>query len=259
MLKRRIRTSVAGAVLLTLSACSIMNGGESSGDSGSSGEGFTDITNQVGSWDMCKVLSPDSIYEQTNASGYVSGPSHVGLGSASNSEAISCSAMLESPLTDEDRNVTYDVLLSVFPGNSIEHVDDMWEIRQGGFREETVDNNSQGLTAENLVIDKDIEGAWDQGHVYALFGTEGETAGDPGSMIINVRTENYMVELYMHLPDDPAKMQAARYGLSPEEIDSRTSLTFDRVEFVNWVADEHIHEMFEAVTSALEDDSEVQR
>ena len=135
----------------------------------------------------------------------------------------------------------------------------MWEIRQGGFFRDTVENNSRGLTVDDLVIDKDIEGAWDRGHAYAIFGTEGEAAGQPGSMIVNVRTENYMVELYMHLPDDPAKTQAVRYELSPEEVDSRTSLTFDRVEFANWVVDEHIHEMFEAVTDALEDDSAVRR
>jgi hypothetical protein len=262
MLKRKIRmstASAAGAVLLALSACSVLSGGGNSGDGDSSADGFTDITDQVGSWDMCKVLSPESVYEQTNASGYVFDPSHIGLGSASNAEAISCSAMLESPLSDKDRTVSYDVLLSVFPGNSTEHVDDMWEIRQGGFLEETVENNSRGLSSEDLLIDKDIEGPWVQGHAYALFGTEGETAGQPGSMIVNVRTDNYMVEFYMHLPDDPAKTQAVRYGLTPEEIDTKTSLTFDRIEFANWVVDEHINEMFEAVVSALENDSEVQR
>ena len=256
MSNRGIRRSIAGAagvVLLALSACAAMGGSK-----GADG-GFADITNQVGAWDMCKVLSIDSVYERTNAVGYISDPAHIGLGSASNSEAISCSAMLESPLTDEDRNVSYDALLSVFPGKSTEHVDDMWEIRQGGFFRDTVENNSRGLTVDDLVIDKDIEGAWDRGHAYAIFGTEGEAAGQPGSMIVNVRTENYMVELYMHLPDDPAKTQAARYELSPEEVDSRTSLTFDRVEFANWVVDEHIHEMFEAVTDALEDDSAVRR
>ena len=262
MLKQGLRLLTAAAAsvaLVALSSCSVMGGGGSSGNSGSSGGGYTDITNQIASWDMCKVLSIDSVYEHTNAVGYISEPAHIGLGSASNAEAISCSAMLESPLTDEDRNVRYDVLLSVFPGKSTAHVDDMWEIRQGGFFRDAVQENTKGMTEDDLVIDKDIEGPWSQGHAYAFFGTEGETAGGSGSMIINVRTENYMVELYMHLPDDPAKTQAARYELSPEEVDSRTSLTFDRVEFANWAVDEHIHEMFEAVTNALEDDSGVQR
>ncbi len=262
MLQQRFQAiiaALAGGTMVMLSACTTADSGESTHGDTSSNSGFTDITDQVGSWDMCKVLSPEPVYEQTNASGYVSEPSHIGLGSASNAEAISCSAMLESPLSDEDRNVSYDVLLSVFPGNSTEHVDDMWELRQGGFFEETVAHNSQGLTADDLVIDKDLEGPWGQGHAYALFGTEGATAGSAGAMIVNVRTDNYMVELYMHLPDDPAKSQAARYELSPEEIDSKTSLTFDRVEFANWVADEHITEMFNAVTAALENDSEVQR
>jgi hypothetical protein len=256
MLKQGFRAAaaaLAGGTMVVLSACTAAEGGAPS-DSG-----FTDITDQVGSWDMCKVLSPEAIYEHTNAVGYISEPAHIGLGSASNAEAISCSAMLESPLSDEDRTVSYDVLLSVFPGKTTEHVDEMWEIRQGGFVEETVENNSQGLTADDLVIDKDIEGLWDQGHAYALFGTEDEVAGEPGSMIINVRADNYMVEFYMHLPDDPAKTQAVRYGLSPEEIESRTSLTFDRVEFANWVVEEHIAAMFDAVAAALEDDSAVQR
>src|SRR5699024_1588526 len=118
--------------------------------------------------------------------GYISDPAHIGLGSASNSEAISCSAMLESPLSDQDRNVSYDALLSVFPGKSTEHVDDMWEIRQGGFFRDAVQGNPYDMTESDLVIDKDLEGPWDQGHAYVIFGTEGAVAGQPGSMIVNV-------------------------------------------------------------------------
>src|SRR5690625_2469836 len=159
---RLLTTAAASVMLVVLSSCSVMGGGGGSGNGDSSDGGFTNITNQIATWDMCKVLSIDSVYEHTNAVGYISDPAHIGLGSASNSEAISCSAMLESPLSDQDRNVSYDALLSVFPGKSTEHVDDMWEIRQGGFFRDAVQGNPYDMTESDLVIDKDLEGPWDQ-------------------------------------------------------------------------------------------------
>lgn len=253
--------SALGALSLLLSGCSMLGNGNAS-----NGNGFDNVTNQVGAWDMCKVLPPDPVFDKASGAQYIDGftPHHVGLRSAMNAEAISCSFAFESPLIDDDDYADVDVLLSVFPGVSTEHVDDMWTLRQDGWYDESVNDERRehhpgDLVAEDLVIDKDLDGDWDHGHAYALIGTEGEASGQGGAVLINVRTENYMVELYVLVPHDPAKSQAARYGLDQEEIDSRTSLTFDRVEFVNWLADEHIYDMFAAVTGALADDSQVQR
>lgn len=247
-------TSTTAVALVLLSGCSMLNG-DASGDSNSSSSeaGFTNITNEIVSWDMCEVLPIDPILEQSNADGYGDGfePHHVGLGSAMNSEAISCAGDIEVVDTN---GYTYllSVILSVFPGKSTEHVDDMWELRQDGFYGDAVEQNSRGMGPEQLLIDKDLEGDWSQGHAYAILGTEGEFSGAAGSMIVDVRTENYIVEVWLTVPVDQDKAQAARYELGQEEIDASTSLEFDRVEFVNWVADEHIHTMFDAVSSSLE-------
>jgi hypothetical protein len=251
MLQQRLQAltaALAGGTMVVLSACTAAEGGAPS-DSG-----FTDITDQVGSWDMCKVLSPEPIFEQVSGSGYVDGmePRHIGLGSARNAEAISCAAAIESPTVDGADTVDVDVTLSVFPGVSTEHVDDMWELRQGGWYEENVEGGALGLSEQDLVIDRDLQGDWDRGHAYAMFGTTGATSGDGGQLLVNVRTENHMLEVHVFLPTDIEKSVTASYGLSQEEIDAKTSLTFDRVEFADWVVDEHIHAMFEAVSEALE-------
>jgi len=245
---------IASAALAMVSGCSAMGGGETSDGDKSSNSGFADITDQVGSWDMCEVLSPEPIFEKVSGSGYVGGlePRHIGLGSARNAEAISCAATIESPTVDGEDAVDVDVTLSVFPGVSTEHVDDMWELRQGGWYEENVEGGALNLPVEDLVIDKDLQGDWDLGHAYAMFGAVGETSGDAGQMLVDVRTENYIVEIHMFLPADIEKSVTASYGLSQEEIDAKTSLMFDRVELANWVADEYIYTMFDAVNSALD-------
>lgn len=236
----------AAALLVTLSGCSMLSGGDDD-----AGGGFTDITNEIAQWDMCEVLPIEPIKEQVKAETYINEPHHVGLGSSMNAEAISCAGDIEVQ-NREDSSVLMNVTLSVFPGNSAEHVDDMWELRQGGFYEDVVETNSYDLTAEDLFIDTDIEGAWDSGHAYVIMGTEGDNSGETGQLIVDVRTGNYIVEVWLDLPNDPEKSAAASYGLSQEEIDSKTSLAFDREAFAAWVVDEHITTMFDAVTSKLD-------
>ncbi|MEU6857976.1 hypothetical protein AB0B28_03740 [Glycomyces sp. NPDC046736] len=238
-------TALTGLALLAVTGCSALTGGDDTSE-----DGFNDITSEVAGWDMCEVLPIEPIKDQVKSDAYVHEPSHVGLGSAMNSEAISCSGVVQITHNDGSTD-SIEVLLSVFPGNSAEHVDDMWELRQGGFYEDVVETNSYGLTSADLYLDKDIEGEWGQGHAYAIFGDQGELAGTTGQLIVDVRTENYLVEVNLDLPTDPDKTFAARHGLDQAEIDSRTSLLFDRAAFADWVADEHIHTMFEAVTSKL--------
>lgn len=255
MFKQRMKVfsaGLAGTALVLLSGCSALTGG---GDSDSGGEtsedGFVDVTDQVASWDMCEVLPIDPIRDQVASTTYAEGPNHVGLGSAINAEAVSCRAEIEVVDTDGTA-ILMQVHLGVFPGLSTEHMNDMWEMRQTGFYADAVEANADGLTADDLLIDKDLEGDWDQAHAYAILGTSGERSGEAGSMIVDARTSNYIVEAYLTIPTDAEKTAAARYGLSQEEIDARTALAFDRAELVNWVADEYIHTMFEAVSTQLE-------
>ncbi|MEU5155338.1 hypothetical protein [Glycomyces sp. NPDC021274] len=255
MFKQRMKVfsaGLAGTALVLLSGCSALTGGGDSDNGGETSEsGFTDVTNQVASWDMCEVLPIDPIRDKVAATAYAEGPNHVGMGSAIDTEAVSCRAEIEVP--DTDGTIHWmSVTLAVFPGLSTEHVDDMWGLRQDGWYRDNVETNARDLTAEDLLIDKDLEGDWDQAHAYAVMGTQGERSGEAGSMIVDARTSNYIVEVYLTIPTDAEQTAAARYGLSQEEIDARTALAFDRTELVNWVADEYIYTMFEAVSSQLE-------
>lgn len=255
MFKQRMKVFSAGLVgtaLVLLSGCSALTGDDSGDNGGDTSEGgFTDVTDQVASWDMCEVLSMDPIRDKAAATTYAEGPNHVGLGSAIDSESVSCRAEIEIPDTDGTTH-WMTVTLGVFPGNSTEHVDDMWGIRQDGWYRDNVESNAEDLTVDDLLIDKDLEGAWDQAHAYAILGTTGENSGTAGSMIVDARTSNYIVEAYLTIPTDAEKTAAARYGLGQEEIDARTALAFDRTELVNWIADEYINTMFESVSSQLE-------
>ncbi|MDA1363035.1 hypothetical protein O1R50_25705 [Glycomyces luteolus] len=254
MFKQRMKVfsaGLAGTALVLLSGCSALTGDDSGNGSDTSEDGFTDVTSQVASWDMCEVLSPDPIRDKAAATTYAEGPNHVDMGSAIDAESVSCRAEIEVVDTD-GTSIWMQVHLGVFPGNSTEHVDDMWAMRQEGWYRDNVETNVRDLTAEDLLIDADLEGEWDQAHAYAILGTEGERSGEAGSMIVDARTSNYIVEAYLTIPTDAEKTAAARYGLSQEEIDARTALAFDRSELVNWVADEYIYTMFEAVSSQLE-------
>ncbi|MFG3342545.1 hypothetical protein [Glycomyces sp. NPDC048151] len=255
MFKQRMKVfsaGLAGTALVLLSGCSALTGGGDSDNGGDSSEGgFTDVTEQVSSWDMCEVLPLDPIRDKAAATTYAEGPNHVPMGTAFNAEAVGCRGEIEIPDTDGTTH-WMQVHLSVFPGNSAEHVDDMWSMRQDGWYRDNVETNVEDLTADDLVVDKDLDGAWDQAHAYAILGTVGERSGAAGSMIVDARTENYIVEAYLTIPTDAEKTAAARYGLSQEEIDARTALAFDRTELVNWVADEYITTMFEAVSSQIE-------
>jgi hypothetical protein len=255
MLKQRMKVLsavLAGTALVLLSGCSALTGGGDSDNGGNSSEGgFTDVTDQVSSWDMCEVLPLDPIRDKAAATTYAEGPNHVGMGSAYNAEAVGCRGEIEVP--DTEGNTDWmQVHLSVFPGNSTEHVDDMWSMRQDGWYRDNVESNAEDLTAEDLLIDKDLEGSWDQAHAYAILGTQGENTGIAGSMIVDARTENYIVEAYLTIPMDLGQTVAASYGLSQEEVDARTSLSFNRAELANWIADEYINTMFDAVSSQLE-------
>jgi len=254
MFKQRVKVfsaGLAGTALVLLSGCSALTGGDSDNGGNSSEGGFTDVTDQVSSWDMCEVLPLDPIRDKAAATTYAEGPNHVGMGTAFNAEAVGCRGEIEVPDTDGETH-WLQVHLSVFPGNSTKHVDDMWSMRQDGWYRDNVETNARDLTVDDLLIDKDLEGEWDQAHAYAILGTEGEHSGEAGSMIVDARTSNYIVEAYLTIPTDAEKTAAARYGLSQEEIDARTALAFDRTELVNWVADEYITTMFESVSSQLE-------
>lgn len=243
---KNVAISVCSVSALALVA-SCASEGASSGDE-SGGSDFEQVKESLTSWDdLCEVLDPDDVTGQMGIAGYeYDNPTHVDLGGALNADAISCTAEYSIEQDGPDRVSYGEVLLSVFPADSSEHLDEMYEMRLSGWADSNIDSEADS----EILLDDELEGPWNEAQVRAV----GQSDSDSASLISSMKADTHLVEVFLVVPPDIGVNLAQSYDLSDEEINERRHFDFDFEELATWVADDYTEKAFDSVSASLQDE-----
>lgn len=242
MRSRLFSVGLAG-LLLAAAACS--SGSGDSGDDSSDVE-QNDVDSETSimrGWsDVCEVFDPDAVSEQLHIADYDEPPVHLGANEGNFPGALKCNFSFnfpEYPDTEDAGDLNGHVYMALVPHNTAEEA-------ASGYQT-SYDSAADFLheqSEDEQVVEREIDGDWDSGAIFANVGTETLTT----AMYLK---DSYLVLIEIGHKPDPGVSRA----LSRKDMETFGNPTYEFTppELADWFETEYFPDLSETISSKLEE------